>query len=762
MGAGGSTQTPKRHDRRSRGSRDSEDTGSTALAFGRGDRERCLLHAQALDRHASLLPDHARLELEALITTLEHGRVYDDDDDSKASSLNDLQHFAPHPNEKVQTWLRTTLCTDQEGRDARKSTDVTDARTSVTGLPSTFLLTDARTSASTLRGSQTDIIAAAAAGDLEALRRTPKERIDEGDYDQRTALHLAASNGRLTVVACLVDELGANVSPIDRWGGTPLDDAVRHSHISVREFLEGKGALRGVSQPGEWDEGADLCDAAKKGDMSRLRRLALQKQKGCDQADYDGRCALHLASCSGRLDVVKLLVEELNAALEVTDRWGGTPLDDAEREGHTPVVEYLIGRGAPRGHSRRSRHNLGDLPDELDDVDVQVRVTEAWLAALKERRYVEEFDADAECDDALPSFTSVDAWTGDEAFDIDSWEYDVVKLHEQTGGHALAAVGPILLRRHSLIERCSLNTKVIQHFFAAVEANYGENPYHNAVHAADVAVAVHLFLSEHDLMEARFADPVACLAVLIAGVVHDFAHPGTTNPHEVKTCSERHKAFGDAGILEKFHVRAVFALMRRPELNILAPLDHAGYARARRTIVKAVLATDLGRHMTYVERLNEMAMLEGARSHGTRVNSSKEQTWTSPFLDPEKCGRDLVAAVALKFADLGHACKKRILHEEWTARITNEFWNLGERERSLNVAISPLCDRQTDVDVAKSQVGFFSFICMPFYTVVADLVDPDMLPLSRLKQNLRSWQTKKHARRWEAQARLAGPLRRPA
>ena len=85
------------------------------------------------------------------------------------------------------------------------------------------------------------------------------------------------------------------------------------------------------------------------------------------------------------------------------------------------------------------------------------------------------------------------------------------------------------------MERCSLNVKVVQSFFAAVEANYGENPYHNAQHAADVSVAVHLFLSEHDLMETRFADPVACLAVLVAGVVHDFAHPGTTNRHEVKT-----------------------------------------------------------------------------------------------------------------------------------------------------------------------------------------------------------------------------------
>ena len=27
--------------------------------------------------------------------------------------------------------------------------------------------------------------------------------------------------------------------------------------------------------------------------------------------------------------------------------------------------------------------------------------------------------------------------------------------------------------------------------------------------------------------------------------------------------------------------------------------------------------------------------------------------------------------------------------------------------------------------MAKSQVGFFSFICLPFFAVVADLVDPD-------------------------------------
>ena len=124
------------HEAAARAAATARTAARTASAFGRGDRERCLLHAQAVDKHSSLLPDHARLELEALIATLEHGRVYDDDDDSKASSLNDLQHFAPPANEKVQTWLRTTLCTDQEGRDVRKAADVavTDARTASTAV----------------------------------------------------------------------------------------------------------------------------------------------------------------------------------------------------------------------------------------------------------------------------------------------------------------------------------------------------------------------------------------------------------------------------------------------------------------------------------------------------------------------------------------------------------------------------------------------------------------------------------------------------
>ena len=42
--------------------------------------------------------------------------------------------------------------------------------------------------------------------------------INLGDYDKRTAIHLASSDGLLAVVKLLVEELGAVHSPVDRWG----------------------------------------------------------------------------------------------------------------------------------------------------------------------------------------------------------------------------------------------------------------------------------------------------------------------------------------------------------------------------------------------------------------------------------------------------------------------------------------------------------------------------------------------------------------
>jgi ankyrin repeat protein len=65
-----------------------------------------------------------------------------------------------------------------------------------------------------------------ASGDLETIMRLHVQGLDlnSGDYDRRTPLHLASAAGHLDIVKYLVEN-GAEASPHDRWGATPLNDA---------------------------------------------------------------------------------------------------------------------------------------------------------------------------------------------------------------------------------------------------------------------------------------------------------------------------------------------------------------------------------------------------------------------------------------------------------------------------------------------------------------------------------------------------------
>ena len=71
--------------------------------------------------------------------------------------------------------------------------------------------------------------------------------LNETDYDGRTGLHLAASEGHLEAVKLLV-QIGVHLNPKDRWGGTPLDDARRENHKSVASFLEQKLSIKKISE----------------------------------------------------------------------------------------------------------------------------------------------------------------------------------------------------------------------------------------------------------------------------------------------------------------------------------------------------------------------------------------------------------------------------------------------------------------------------------------------------------------------------------
>ncbi|XP_072254797.1 glutaminase liver isoform, mitochondrial [Pyxicephalus adspersus] len=86
-----------------------------------------------------------------------------------------------------------------------------------------------------------NLLFAAYSGDVSALRRFALSAMDmeQKDYDSRTALHVAAAEGHLEVVKFLIE--GCRVNPFveDRWGNTPLQEAIRfEQHDIVNVLME--------------------------------------------------------------------------------------------------------------------------------------------------------------------------------------------------------------------------------------------------------------------------------------------------------------------------------------------------------------------------------------------------------------------------------------------------------------------------------------------------------------------------------------------
>ncbi|XP_020775289.2 60 kDa lysophospholipase isoform X3 [Boleophthalmus pectinirostris] len=160
-----------------------------------------------------------------------------------------------------------------------------------------------------IRDALTPPLACAAAkiGDIEALEALKEmgSNLSLGDYDGRTPLHVACCEGNLKAVQYLLSH-GATVYAKDRYGATPLCNAVHFRHKEVVRLLRKTGAHFSRN---EMDEaGVELCSLATSGDLEGLEIWSLA---GADltKPGYDGQNAIQVAQSVGQKEVVAFLVQ---------------------------------------------------------------------------------------------------------------------------------------------------------------------------------------------------------------------------------------------------------------------------------------------------------------------------------------------------------------------------------------------------------------------------------------------------------------------
>ncbi|XP_058808057.1 dual specificity calcium/calmodulin-dependent 3',5'-cyclic nucleotide phosphodiesterase 1-like isoform X3 [Phymastichus coffea] len=289
---------------------------------------------------------------------------------------------------------------------------------------------------------------------------------------------------------------------------------------------------------------------------------------------------------------------------------------------------------------------------------------------------------------------------------LDEWSFDVFSLNEAAQGMPVKYLGYDLLNRYGMIHKFKVPPAVLESFLVRVEEGYcrHRNPYHNNLHAADVAQTMHYILCRIGLM--NWLTDLEVFATLVAALIHDFEHTGTTNNFHVMSGSETALLYNDRAVLENHHISASFRLLRDDECNILLNLSREEFREFRTLVIDMVLATDMSFHFQQLKNMKNLLTL------------------AEPTVDKSKA-----VSLVLHCCDISHPAKRWDLHHRWTMQLLEEFFRQGDKERELGLPFSPLCDRNNTL-VAESQIGFIEFIVEPSMQVCSDMLETILPPIN--------------------------------
>ncbi|KAF3788037.1 Potassium channel [Nymphaea thermarum] len=172
-------------------------------------------------------------------------------------------------------------------------------------------------------------------GDLTTLKRLIGAGADpcKVDYDGRAALHLAARKGYE-----------------DKFGNSPLLEAVKAGHDSVAALLTANGASLNVE-----DAGSYLCKVVMESNADLLRRL-LANGIDPNSKNYDRRTPLHVAAAEGLHIIATLLIKHGADVLSQDSNVHGRT-DPKALQTAAKVTAGLVHRQAPTP-ARISTHAL--------------------------------------------------------------------------------------------------------------------------------------------------------------------------------------------------------------------------------------------------------------------------------------------------------------------------------------------------------------------------------------------------------------------
>ncbi|RLV93143.1 3'5'-cyclic-nucleotide phosphodiesterase 2 [Spathaspora sp. JA1] len=288
-------------------------------------------------------------------------------------------------------------------------------------------------------------------------------------------------------------------------------------------------------------------------------------------------------------------------------------------------------------------------------------------------------------------------------FDVGNWQFPA---HELTNddlvycaylmlNYALQQVEPSIDNNLHIPDR----NELLGLIFMVRDTYKNGNPFHNFRHAVDVVQACFHFLIRLDCLpefsqlnidhennqniddielsktkrhleilssKANHLNPLQTLGLLTAALGHDVGHPGVTNAFMVKNSAPTSLIFNDRSVLESYHSSVFINKILAVNWNSLlsAKTDPNSGLTVRELIISSILATDMGEHFEYINKLRNL------KSHDELINYNNKVK--------------LISSLLIKCADISNVSRPLRVSAQWAMVLAREFEEVAILDAKLN------------------------------------------------------------------------------
>lgn len=270
----------------------------------------------------------------------------------------------------------------------------------------------------------------------------------------------------------------------------------------------------------------------------------------------------------------------------------------------------------------------------------------------------------------------------------------------------------------NLLKTFEITNEKFFKFLTEISGTYKKVPYHNWRHAVDVTQFVQYEIKLVKLQEKLMSKEL--FGLMVAAICHDANHDGFTNVYNEKAETPLGILFKNQSVMETHHCSIAIGVISKEECNIFSTLTGAEYKAMWSMIIRLILSTDMAKHFDFLKGVN--AMLDQSPLN---------------MEDPEH--RFTAMDLVLKCADISNVSRPFEMANKWCDVLCEEFFRQGDLEQTHGMEYtSPLNDR-AHLDKPKSQIGFYTFVCLPLYETAARALPELQVNVDQVKSNLAVW-----------------------